>query len=424
MTEKYFDQKHLRNIFFRMIIIVVTFFYFIVLLKTYLQIFIPAGTFFSLNSGTFELNYCIILIAMLPIIGLPLKANDITDYLIWWFYLLLFAPSILLSSSVLGEDNWGMVFILTIGFVVMLIFARIKPIKIQNINLDWIFWALIILFWLLMNAYLVINHGINIKFVSLGDVYLVRFEYREIVGLLTDYFVNWLGNVLNVFFLIYGIYHHKIRIIIPLVILSQLNLYGLTAYKSLLLPLFIVPLLIVVKQHQLRKFLPYMTFVFLGILLILVAFGSKGDLLALSLADRIFLAPGILNALYFKYFSLHPLALLGHSVFSGIVDYPYSTTPDFLVGQEYFHEGVRANAFVFADAFANFGMIGYIIAGIGLGICLLCIKTVSYKHNSRVAFAIFLMPAVSLMNAPLQTTLLTHGLGLAIILAFFAPKIK
>jgi hypothetical protein len=300
---------------------------------------------------------------------------------------------------------------------------RFPTVRLPNVRLGLFLVLGIGIIWFFFNAYLIAKYGLTLRWVPLDSVYNIRFAYREISNRLTDYCVNWLGNVLNIFMLTYGLRFRQYWVAVPLAVLSQLNLYGLTGYKSLLLPLLLVPVVLRLSICFLRKLPPYLPLVGIGLLVSLLALGQF-RLIFIGFADRIFLAPGVLTNLYYEYFSQNHLLYLSHSILGSAfhIAYPYYKNPDFLVGEIYFKTGTRANANIFADGFANFGYVGVVLIGIGLGILLWLLKCLCKRHDPRVSLALFMTSIITLLNAPFLTSFLTHGIWLTLIILFLAPK--
>src|SRR5207249_3383875 len=137
---------------------------------------------------------------------------------------------------------------------------------------------------------------------------------------------------------------------------------SITGYKSVLIS---VPLALVVsllirlapRQAMAGALLGLVGGIaFAGVTRILV-----GGLLG-GLIRRAIDVPGQLTAYYFDYFSAHPTYGLSHSVLGWLGGGPYSVTPPALIASVYFgRPDANANANLWADGFANFGLAGILI---------------------------------------------------------------
>ena len=80
-----------------------------------------------------------------------------------------------------------------------------------------------------------------------------------------------------------------------------------------------------------------------------------------------------------------------------------------------------ANANLWADGFANFGFAGMFAATFGLGVTMIILNSFGRDRDLRVTGSIAGVMAFPLANSALLTTLLTHGLGLALFLLWLLP---
>jgi len=83
--------------------------------------------------------------------------------------------------------------------------------------------------------------------------------------------------------------------------------------------------------------------------------------------------------------------------------------------------GSNANANLFAAAYSKFGWGGIPVFGVLLGAVLWLADQATRGKDRMIALAIFAMPAVAVTNSELLTTLLGHGLGLGLVLAWLWP---
>jgi len=136
--------------------------------------------------------------------------------------------------------------------------------------------------------------------------------------------------------------------------------------------------------------------------------------------------PGLLTGYYYEFFSTHPQAHLGHSIFKSFVAYPYAAEPPYLIGALYFHSASNdANANLWADAYANFGYTGILSFTLLLAILLWLYDSLAASpRDLRVAVLAIGLPAFALANGGLLTSLLTNGVLLAMLLVYFMPAMK
>jgi energy-converting hydrogenase Eha subunit A len=132
--------------------------------------------------------------------------------------------------------------------------------------------------------------------------------------------------------------------------------------------------------------------------------------------------PGLLTGYYYEFFSSHPHAQLGHSIFKSLVDYPYAVQPPYLIASTYFHNAaMESNANLWADAYANFGYVGIIVFSLLLAFALWLYDSMAFGRDKRLAALVIGLPAFALANTGLLTALLTNGIGLVMLLVYLMP---
>ena len=138
---------------------------------------------------------------------------------------------------------------------------------------------------------------------------------------------------------------------------------------------------------------------------------------------RLIATPGLLTGYYLDFFSQNPKALLGHSILRSVVDYAYQYPPAIQIGFTYFGDpSISANANLWADAFANFGFAGIFGFTFLLGLVMWLFDSVAQGRSQRLTSLLFGMPAFFLTNTALLTSLLTHGIGLVLLIVYLIPR--
>lgn len=109
------------------------------------------------------------------------------------------------------------------------------------------------------------------------------------------------------------------------------------------------------------------------------------------------------------------------SITASFVDYPYELNPAKLIGS-YLGTDSHANNSFLSTGYMHAGIPGVILYGILVGLLFRLIDSLSNKFVTPwVAVAVIIVPSQALLtSADLPTTLLTHGLGIALVILFFA----
>ncbi|AKA71909.1 O-antigen polymerase [Clostridium scatologenes] len=406
---------------------------------------------FFINSGEFirviEILPALVLIISACIFFIPDKIEGLT-HLYWMLFTLLSAIPILVVYvfSGIAYNKNVLIYIYTIEILCIIGMYLVSKFDIKFPDLSLrkkYFWMFMILFIIVAYGYLFITLGLpkNIKLAFTGDYYTVRLNYRNSVNLFGDYFVQWMGNVVNPFLLTYFIYKKKYKFMtIP--IFLEVILYIYTAYKSLFLILILAPFFGLVLNKGINKSFIQKSIV--GVVLIalvdgIVSVGKQFHMFnskPLSLLNhypsyywvylpimvRAFLWPSLIALEYYDFFWMYPKVKLSHSVLRHFFSNVYKMEPSLYLGALYYGKPeMRLNVTWYGDAYMNFGIIAMIVFALILYFILFAIKYVEKKNVCLVASLLF-GGIVTLFNGPLLTTLLTGGLGIGLFLAYLLPK--
>lgn len=263
--------------------------------------------------------------------------------------------------------------------------------------------------------------GIHINFSQVDDVYDLRESYREQVNRLSGYAINWQSKIVNALLLALG-FVNKNKLLICIGVLGQLFIFSITGQKSVALSSVFILVIIYCLRKNGRQFVLYFVYgitalVFLTMGLDIMTESSEFTSLFIR---RMLITPGLLLSYYFDFFSINPQVHLSHSILAPFINYPYDKLPPFLIGEHYFKRvGLAANANIWADGFANFGyagIIGFTFLLVGI---LYLYDSISANRNFIVSATLIAMPAWSLVDTSLITSLLTHGILIAFIINYF-----
>lgn len=394
-----------------------------------------------------EILPALIFIIAACIFLIPDKIEGLTQ-LYWFLFTLLSAIPILVVyvfSGVAYNKN-VLIYIYTIEALCILGMYLVSKFNISfpNFNMNKrLFWVFIAIFTIVAYGYLFLTLGLpkDIK-LAFKDVYAVRLNYRNAAGRFDDYFVQWMGNVINPFILTYCIYKKKYKLA-PLPIFLELILYIFTAYKSLFVTLVLAPFfgLILdkgINKSFIQKSIIAVAFMALidGTLSMLKQFSLIHSKVLTSILNhypsyytlylptmvRAFIWPSLIALEYYDFFWMYPKVYLSHSILGHFFRNVYNMEPSLYLGALYYGKpDMRLNVTWYGDAYMNFGIIGMIAFAVLLYFILFMIKYVEKKNVCLVASLLF-GGIMALFNGPLLTTLLTSGLGIGLVLAYLLPE--
>ncbi len=354
---------------------------------------------------------------------IPKSSKKLSTIVVWLLILLSYVP--MLTLFALMDESRAFIYAVTGFWIAVFIllripkvsFATLKQAKIIRLS---IFFSLSVVVFLMIYKYLGLSFNLD-----LTKVYDIRSHYVTLKIPFAGYLFGWLAYIVNPIFFALFVVKRK-WIFAVLVFALQLLLFSVTGHKT---SLFALPFVLVLMWVVARKNpLAWMGIGLVGIILLgMACYWLIDDIWILSLfTRRTLLVPAQVSFCYYDFFSEHgPISLSTTRIFRSFLDYPYDLSPPHLIGQVYFNRPeMNANNGIVADAYMNFGFAGLILWAILLAVILKLVDTFSKGKNIKVAIASIAMPVIAFTNSALLTTMLTHGVLLALILLYLLPKKK
>lgn len=146
-----------------------------------------------------------------------------------------------------------------------------------------------------------------------------------------------------------------------------------------------------------------------------ILFGWIGSILG----RRSLIVPSELNWIFFEFFSANEQYFWSQSKISiGLIEQPFDMSPANLIGERYFGSSeTSANTGWVGSGFSNAGYVGTFIYSGLIGLFFSFLDSQSLRLGRRLIVCLFVLPVITMVaSADLLTTLLTHGLLLAIFL--------
>jgi hypothetical protein len=371
-------------------------------------------------------NYAI---AALPLLWMPTRLTRPSQIIYFCLWLLVYAPTQVFIHHYLDQREPGEIvlfqFALAGAFLItgLCYWSRRLPIPIPRIK-SLAYWSVIAVVGFAMLAHVAIGLGLELRALSLFDVYDVREEFSQDVTRFVAYSFGWLANVIVPLVFAYGLVRRSVPIAL-LAVAIQLLLYMQSGSKSFLFGLGFLAVSLLAMQGRAKLFGAKFVAITTGG----VALGALIDTLMGSFlvtafgARRAIYVPGQLTSYYYDFFVDRTPAMLGDSTLRSVVDYPYDLPVPFLIAREYFgRPTMMANANAYADGFAHFGYVGLFLAAFALMVVLWVYDSVSRGKDLRITSLVAVIPAVSLCNSSVQTSLVTHGIAFAILALWLFPR--
>jgi hypothetical protein len=252
---------------------------------------------------------------------------------------------------------------------------------------------------------------------DLASVYLVREELEVNTLPLGGYLIPWQAHVINMLALALALYRRR-WLLGLLVICAQLFLFGMTNYKSFLLAPVLVAAFAFVAGSPRRLLSAILIGAVMGILLAQALYAITDELLIPAIfVRRLFFTPAEIHFWYYEFFSQpgHPFVLLSNSILAAFSEFPYPRPVTSMISWEYMRVEAGANVGWLADAYSHFGYAGMVGFSVVLAFLLKLVDAVSVRVPLSVACGAVAVPAISLVNSALLTSMLTHGFLAALV---------
>jgi hypothetical protein len=369
------------------------------------------------------------LISVLPATWMPTTLTRPSQISYWILYLLTYIPICWVPyyASGVGLLRLFILHVLLLGaFAVVGAMYHLPRLTIPRPQLTWAQYGVFVgaVFGVLF-VYVMSIFGFKIRLLSFYEIYSVRDEFKQALesAALAGYAVPWLGNVMHPLLVSLGITKNRLSLL-GLGVFGQLYIYSLTGMKTMLLSVVMFVAIYVAVRKEGRQF---------GALM---AWGGVSILVAAIIADvttgitfipyiavgRLIITPGMLTGYYYEFFYHNEKVTMSDGLLSSIANYPYELPPDQIIGAIYRgNPAVNANANIWADAFANFGLVGVCVIAVLLGALFWVFDSLARGRNWKVAVLILGIPSIFLSNTALETSILTHGIGLVLLLLYLMP---
>lgn len=195
--------------------------------------------------------------------------------------------------------------------------------------------------------------------------------------------------------------------------------FGITTHKSVIF----YPILVAAVYFVVSKF-RYNTIISIGLASVavfsLLSFYVVMDLWVGSLlVRRALFVPALNSFIYYDFFSRNDLVFWSNSIMSSFIQYPYDNNPAVLIGKYTGRDGHVNNSFM-ATGYMHAGVYGVVFYCIVVGLIFRVVDSLCHRGvPASVAASVLIVPIYSLLlAADLPTAMLTHGVGMAMVILF------
>ena len=351
------------------------------------------------------------------------KIRRPSEFLINFTFFIYISP-LLVYYSFSNSQSWILLNNL-MQFLIIFYISKLPKIKFNQVRINRNFIILFSLALVFLSTWFFLNSGLIFDANILVESIEQRLDANIVLyGGLQGYIISWSEKVFLPLLLVFSLVKKK-RILSFLIFLLFIFWFGISSHKSIIFyPLLIFYLFFVLRKDSNNRSVNLKFFI-LATGFPLLSYLLFNEYFILSLITRrVFFTPVIWTFRYFNFFDNNQFIYWSNSFLSFIFEYPYDIPYTLLISRDLGFKSVWANNTFFSTGYMHAGLVGTIFYSILVGFILNFIDSSSTKIPIFIALGIVIVPWYSLISAgDLTTTLLTHGLGIALLAIYFL-KIK
>lgn len=272
-------------------------------------------------------------------------------------------------------------------------------------------------------AWLVASGGTGLLNFDLSAVYEFRDAQDEILNKgIFPYLNIWVFKVFNVFLMAWAL-HRRMWVLAAAFAMLQFFFFGVSNYRAVLLYPFIV--LFIWYFFRRTKSLAIVPFAIVGLIVLSGLLWYSMDFgrpASLFIRRALFVIAN--NTFdYYEFFSQNVYVYWTNSFMSPFFAYPYHLNVPELIGEWRGNPGHVNNTFL-STGYMQAGLAGLVIYCMLVGVLFRIIDSLSLQAGPVwFALAVTLIPIQQMLSsADFTTALLSHGIGVNILLLFFARR--
>ena len=355
------------------------------------------------------------------VVFVPVKLRKPSDFFCSLFVASYLAP----LSSLYGISGWSATpFVISCASFFFIFFVSgsrvIKSVRFplvregEKVGLYVsLFFVAVLLVWFVISGAI-----FNINF-NLSTVY----DYREVNSGMIDvgffsYLNNWVYKIFSIYLIFWAAKNKKNKMLFVF-IFFQVVMFGVSTHKSVLFyPLVVLFVYYYFSRYSGLFIYPFMLGVVVSLSLACYIFWA--DILIPSMfIRRVFYVPAFLTYQYWDFFEFNSFVYWSNSFLSSFIDYPYHDRITKMIG--FYMDSLASvnNGFV-SSGYSHAGYWGVFIYSFLISLVLVFVNSlVRRMEDLWISVAILAVPLRELiLSSDLPTTLLTHGLLVALLMIF------
>lgn len=259
---------------------------------------------------------------------------------------------------------------------------------------------------------------------DLSNFYANRQEFVAADLPLNGYYFHWLALVFNPLFMTWAVMRHRYFSAV-LIAVTQIPIAVFVGQRGYV---FSLAFALATAWAASRRVPLAVVAAGIGgtvVAAVLVAVATGHKVVYFFFTGRFLLDAAQLTYYYYDFFTHHPAVPFGYMIHYYLhlpYPWPYTQSPDYVIGAAYFGQHLAAVGGLIADAVMNFGLAGLVIWAAGLILLCKVIDAAAWQLSPALAMSALAMPALSLANTYSVRVLFTTGLAWAILLLLLSSR--
>jgi hypothetical protein len=378
-------------------------------------VFAYEGYFYEMNLLSYIESWVIFFVLIYVSPKILMKPSD---YLVN-FLLFSFLCPLLVFYGLSGADRQTLYIVISSVFLIYA-FRNGKPINVMYIKSGQnIVYAILFLGIIGVTVWMFASGGLRYFNLDLTLVY----DFRRDVGAVINqgvmgYFNVWATKIFGPVLLALALWR-KNYLLAAFVFGLHVIWFGISSHKSVLFYPFLVTFLWAwFRKTRALSLIPLAMSLAVTAAFLLYIFYEE-IFFGSMFIRRVFFVPAKLTFDYHEFFSVNPFVYWSNSITYYFIDYPYTMNTALLIG-DYLGTDASANNSFLATGYMHAGIPGMIFYGVLVGLLFRLIDSLARNGVAVwVAVATMIVPSQALLtSADLPTALLTHGIGMSLVILF------
>lgn len=347
----------------------------------------------------------------------PTRLIRVSDYMLGYLLFVFLSP-LLVFYGLTNADRSHLYIVL--GSVALTMIVRSgRPFRIPYVSSGRVISIVLMYAGILaVTVWMLASGGMSYFNLDFAKVY----DFRAVVGEVLDqgpmaYLNTWATKVFGPIALALALWHRQFLLAFALVVL-HVFWFGVSSHKAILFfPLLVVSVWLGFRFFRAIALMPFGMSLIIGVAYYFYI--ELGEIMpGAVLIHRVFFVPAELTFKYYEFFSTNPHVYWSESLTSWFLQYPYDVSTPKVIGAFRGNPEENANNSYLATGYMHAGVFGMAIYGILVGLIMRTLDSIAREGVPVwLVVACSIVPVQALLtSADLPPALLTHGLGVAILL--------